>query len=220
VKKINSSRHPGEPRIKSGAGIGVQSIHKAVKTLDSGFLRDDAKKGQINFLPSFPCLDGRNGDGFLPAAEMRRAEQITCLFWLVLAAAVCAGSVRLNLGTPSEPGSGFLPFGTGFLMGILALVHLLQITLRKEGKEEPLLGEVRWERAAGVVGSLILYALLLPLSGYVLTTFFFMAVLFSIYERKKWWVVGIAGLLVVLVTYVVFHHWLKVQFPAGFFRIG
>ncbi len=151
---------------------------------------------------------------------MRRAEQITCLFWLVLATAVCAGSLRLNVGTPSEPGSGFIPFGTGFLLGILALVHLVQISLRKDEKEEPLLGDVRWKRGAWVAGSLILYALFLPLLGYLLSTFFFMAILFSIYERKKWWVVGSSGLLVVLVTYFVFHYWLKVQFPVGFFRIG
>jgi putative tricarboxylic transport membrane protein len=151
---------------------------------------------------------------------MRRAEQITCLFWLVLAAAVCAGSLRLNVGTPSEPGSGFLPFGTGLLLGVLALVHLAQINFRKVEKGEPLLGEVRWIRGACVAGSLLLYALLLPLFGYLLATFLFMAVLFSIYERQKWWKVGGASLLVIIVTYLVFHHWLKVQFPAGVFRIG
>jgi Tripartite tricarboxylate transporter TctB family len=151
---------------------------------------------------------------------MRRAEQITCLFWLALAGGLCVGSIQLKVGTPSEPGSGFLPFGTGMLMGILALVHLAQVTFRKDEKKEPLLGEVRWKRGACVVGSLILYALLLPLLGYLLSTFFFMANLFSIYERKKWWTVGGASLLVIAVTYLVFHHWLKVQFPLGFFRIG
>ena len=151
---------------------------------------------------------------------MKKAEQITCLFWLVLAGALCAGSIRLKVGTPSEPGSGFLPFGTGFLLGILALVHLVQITSGKNEKEEPLLGEVRWKRGAWVVASLLTYALLLPFLGYLLTTFFFMAVLFSLYDRRNWWVAGGASLLVIAVTYLVFHHWLKVQFPAGFFRIG
>jgi len=151
---------------------------------------------------------------------MRRAEQITCLFWLVLAAAVCAGSLRLNVGTPSEPGSGFLPFGTGFLLGILALVHLVQITFRKDEKEGRILGEVRWKRGACVVAALLIYALLLPPLGYIITTFLFMAVLFSVYEHRKWWIVGGASLLVIAATYLVFHHWLQVQFPAGFFRIG
>ena len=33
-------RHPGEPRIRSGAGAGVQNI---LKYLDSGFRRNDGK---------------------------------------------------------------------------------------------------------------------------------------------------------------------------------
>ena len=151
---------------------------------------------------------------------MRRAEQITCLFWLALAGALCAGSIQLKVGTPSEPGSGFLPFGTGFLLGILALVHLVQITFRKDEKEGRILGEVRWKRGACVVAALLIYALLLPPLGYIITTFLFMAVLFSVYERRKWWMVGGASLLVTAATYLVFHHWLQVQFPAGFFRIG
>jgi hypothetical protein len=40
VKKLNLSRHPGEPRIKSGAGTGVREIGKALKTLDSGFRQE------------------------------------------------------------------------------------------------------------------------------------------------------------------------------------
>jgi len=118
---------------------------------------------------------------------MHRAEQIACVLWLVLAVFLCLGSYRLNVGTPSEPGSGFLPFGTGLLLGVLALVHLAQINFRKAPKEEALLGEVRWKRGACVAASLLLYALLLPRLGYLLTTFLFMAVLFSIYERRKWW---------------------------------
>jgi len=151
---------------------------------------------------------------------MKKAEQITCVFWLVLAQSVCWGAFQLNLGTPSEPASGFLPFGTGLLLGILALVHLVRITFWKPEKKEPFLGEIRWKRGACVVASLLLYVLLLSRLGYLLTTFFFMAVLFSIYERKKWWVVGGSSLLVIALTYLVFHHWLKVQFPVGFLRIG
>src|SRR5512139_4099906 len=92
--------------------------------------------------------------GFQPAGKMKRAEQITCVFWLVLAVFLCLGSYRLNVGTPSEPGSGFLPFGTGLLLGVLALVHLAQINFRKAPKEEALLGEVRWKRGACVAASL------------------------------------------------------------------
>jgi len=153
---------------------------------------------------------------------MRRAEQVTCIVWLVLAGSLCGGALQLKVGTPSEPGSGFLPLATGFLLGILALVHLFQITLRKFEKEkaETFLGKVNWQRGFFVVASLFLYALLLPRLGYIITTFLLMLVLFSLYERKKWWVVCGLTLIVIAVTFLVFHHWLKVQFPSGFFRIG
>ena len=39
-------RHPGEPRIKSGAGAGVQNI---LKQLDSGFRRNDEFYGIATF---------------------------------------------------------------------------------------------------------------------------------------------------------------------------
>ena len=38
--KNHQSRHPGEPRIESGAGAGVQ---KSLSFLDSGFRRNDRK---------------------------------------------------------------------------------------------------------------------------------------------------------------------------------
>ncbi len=45
VKSL-SDRHPGEPRIKSGAGAGVQNY---LKRLDSGFHRKDGKEQSLIF---------------------------------------------------------------------------------------------------------------------------------------------------------------------------
>ena len=39
-------RHPGEPRIRSGAGAGGQNI---LKKLDSGFRRNDVKPSYLTF---------------------------------------------------------------------------------------------------------------------------------------------------------------------------
>jgi hypothetical protein len=51
VKKLSFSRHPGENRGPVNA--------KVLKTLDSGFRRNDVKKNEINFFtPS-----GRKGGG-------------------------------------------------------------------------------------------------------------------------------------------------------------
>jgi putative tricarboxylic transport membrane protein len=153
---------------------------------------------------------------------MRLAEQIACFFWVALAMAVCWGSFNLKLGTPSDPGSGFLPFGTGLILGIMALGHWITVTFRQRPKEDAagFIGEVNWKRSLWVVGSLLAYVLLLPYLGYLLTTFLLMLILFSVYERKKWWILLIMTLLVSGVSYGVFHNWLKVQFPLGLWGIG
>ena len=152
----------------------------------------------------------------------RRAEQIACVFWVVLSAALCVKAVALKLGSPSDPGPGFLPFGTGALMGILALSHLAKVSRpsNETVRGEPIWAGFMWKRCVWVVLAVFFYALLLPYLGYVVTTFFFMLVLFSLYGRKKWWLVAVGSLFVIGVTYYVFHVWLQVQFPSGFLGIG
>jgi hypothetical protein len=153
---------------------------------------------------------------------MRRAEQIACLFWIIVSLFVCTGAIGLKLGTPSDPGPGFLPFGTGALLGILALGHLLKVSRAPSGGEskEFLWQELNWQRCLSVVLAVFVYALLLPHLGYLVATFILMFVLFSLYDRRRWAVMAPASLLVIGITYLVFHVWLKVQFPSGFFGIG
>jgi len=153
---------------------------------------------------------------------MRRAEQITCFFWIFVSLFVCAGAVHLRLGTPSDPGPGFLPFGTGALLGLLSLAHLLKISLASGEKEtsEHLWRGLRWQRSVSVSLAIFLYALLLPHLGYLVATFLLMAALFSLDDRRRWGIVALSSILVIGVTYVVFHVWLQVQFPIGFFGMG
>jgi putative tricarboxylic transport membrane protein len=153
---------------------------------------------------------------------MRRAEQIACLFWIIVSLSVCTGAIGLKLGTPSDPGPGFLPFGTGALLGILALVHLLKVSVAaSQGEADGFLWQgVNWQRSLFVVLAILFYAMLLPHLGYLIATFILLVILFSLYDRKKWGIVVPASLFVIGITYLVFHVWLKVQFPSGFFRIG
>jgi hypothetical protein len=132
------------------------------------------------------------------------------------------GAIGLKLGTPSDPGPGFLPFGTGALLGILALVHLLKVSVVvSNGKNEEFLRqEVKWRSTIVVVLAVLVYALLLPYLGYLIATFILMVVLFSLNDYRKWSLAIPASLLVIGITYLVFHVWLKVQFPSGYFRIG
>jgi len=153
---------------------------------------------------------------------MKKAEQIICLLWIALAIGVCSGSFNLKLGTVSEPGPGFLPFGAAALLGIFAAIHLVNLTLKPASQEKMELPWVhtRWEKGLYIVIALLAYTLFLPGLGYLLDTLLLMLFLFTILERKKWWVVLAYSLLVIVVSYLVFAVWLMVQFPRGFLGIG
>jgi putative tricarboxylic transport membrane protein len=153
---------------------------------------------------------------------MQRAEQFICFIWIGLAIWVCGGSLRLETGTFSDPGSGFLPFGTGALLGILAIAHFLNITFRYPEKRAAGLPwkDVHWENGVYVIIALLAYVFLLPRLGYLLDTFLLMFFLFRVLERKKWWTVLIGTTLVIGATYLIFGVWLMVQFPKGFLGVG
>jgi len=153
---------------------------------------------------------------------MRKAEQVICFLWLALAFWVCVVSWGLKLGSLHDPGPGFLPFGAGVLLGLLATGHLAHVTFRplKEEDLEFPWGDVRWQNAVCVVISLLVYTVLLTILGYILDTLFLMLFLFSFLQRKSWWIALIGSLLVVGSTYLLFEVWLMVQFPKGFFGIG
>jgi hypothetical protein len=126
------------------------------------------------------------------------------------------------VGSLSDPGSGFLPFWVGVLLGVLALAHFLNITWAKPQKkiyDSPWVN-VKWRNGIYVIIALLLYTFLLPRLGYILDTFLLMLFLFSLLGRQKWWIVILGTLLVIGLTYLVFKIWLLVQFPAGWWGLG
>jgi biotin transporter BioY len=64
---------------------------------------------------------------------------------------------------------------------------------------------------------LLSYGLLLNTLGYILTTFLVMWGLFYHRDRSGWISSGLASLISVGLTYLVFQVWLRCQFPRGIF---
>jgi putative tricarboxylic transport membrane protein len=150
---------------------------------------------------------------------MLKLEKITCIVWLSMGGLLFTGSMRLQIGTLSEPGPGFLPLLTGALLCGASLFHLFQLITQPASAAPPghSWAGVHWQRGALIVGGLIAYALTVDFLGYLLSTFLLMLILFSLYDRKRWGVSIGGSLIVITVTYVVFCVWLKVQFPPGIF---
>jgi hypothetical protein len=149
---------------------------------------------------------------------MKTLDQTSSLFWLLVSLSVFIESLRLGIGTLHNPGRGFLTLGASGILGILSLILFLQASCKKkESKAQPFFAGPLWKRVLLVLIALILYSRLMPVLGYLISTFLLMTSLFLILERKKMLSVFISSILTTLVTYFVFSKWLNCQFPDGLF---
>ena len=74
---------------------------------------------------------------------------------------------------------------------------------------------LRWSKVIMVLAGLVIYAILLPSMGYLITTFALMLLLFGIIERPRLWVQLTTALFTAFATYLVFYVLLGIQLPRG-----
>jgi hypothetical protein len=81
-----------------------------------------------------------------------------------------------------------MSFGAPGLLGILSLILFFRTSFKKEDAKikSPFHGTL-WKRVFLVLIALVLYAKLMSLGGYLISTFLLMTFLFFIVERQKVW---------------------------------
>ncbi|MGA2465117.1 MAG: tripartite tricarboxylate transporter TctB family protein [Thermodesulfobacteriota bacterium] len=147
---------------------------------------------------------------------MKRTYVVVNIFWLVLSTAVCVESWSLKVGGLHNPGPGFLPFYTAILLGLLALISLLQTLKESEGPASEIWGGIQFGKLAILLGTLFLYVFLLDRLGFLLGTFLLLLVLFRIVEPYSWKIVLFSSLLATAATYFFFVILLESRLPRGF----
>ena len=149
---------------------------------------------------------------------MKTLDQTSSLFWLLVSILVFAESIRIGVGTVQNPGMGFMTFGASGILGVLSLVLFFQASLRrKDVPHKPLFAGSMWRRVLFVLLALTIYSRVMPILGYLISTFLLMSLLFWILERKRIGFVLLYALLATLFTHMVFSKWLNCQFPHGLF---
>ena len=142
------------------------------------------------------------------------ADLWTGLFLMIISGAVICEALDLEVGTPTNPGSGFMLFGTAAVLGLLALLQFLKALLSGVQADQAREKIHLW-RIVAVIGANILYIVLLEPVGFLLCTFVLLAFLFQVYEKGKWaWAVGGAA-ATSLLTYVIFSRLLQLNLPRG-----
>jgi putative tricarboxylic transport membrane protein len=147
---------------------------------------------------------------------MKRYDQISSLIWLAFAIYISTESLRLPLGSWRDPGPGFLPLGSGFILGVLSFVSHLQARRRKsKDVRESWYSQERWKNLILVLVALFAYAVFLEILGFLISTFLLLIFLFRSIEPQRW-VLSIGGsALASSLSYAIFELWLKTQLPRG-----
>lgn len=146
-------------------------------------------------------------------------DQLSGLFWLAISIFVCMQSIWNDIGTFHSPGPGFLPFWSGVALGTFSIILIVKSILEKKGQRKMtnLWKGIEWSNVILVLFSLLIYATFLNRIGYLIMTFGVMAFLFGLKRGSRLWIQVVSGLIISVVTYVIFYVWLGVQLPKGIF---
>jgi len=147
---------------------------------------------------------------------MRRILLYGNLFWILFSVVTCVESYRLRLGTIHTPGSGFFPFGAGFIMLLLSLAALFQSIgkknhVEKNPRQEPL----RWWNIVIILAAITAYAFSLEKIGFLINTFLFMCFLLKVVEPQTWKTAILGGLITAVAADLIFNIIFKAQIPSG-----
>jgi len=139
----------------------------------------------------------------------------TSLFLMVFSGALISGAFDLEIGTPHNPGSGFMIFGTAGVLGILALHLFVKSLLSRERKAEKDPEPIHRGRIVSVIAANIIYILILQPLGYLLSTFLLMGFLFQVHGKGRWLSSVWGSALTSVVSYLVFSKMLQLNLPRG-----
>jgi hypothetical protein len=144
---------------------------------------------------------------------MRSRDLKSGLLLLAFSAVVLYESLRIGLGTPAKPGSGFLTFCAAVVLIGLSLFLIHRGWNVREAKM------THSRKVILALAVLIVYSLVLDSLGFIVATFLAVAALFGLQTSRPWWVVLALSALVTLSAYVVFGVLLQVFFPPGLLGI-
>lgn len=144
--------------------------------------------------------------------------------------ALAIGMLVLTRGLPQSP---LVPIGPDYYprivltsMAVLSAMLVVFDLWRQRARAAPATAktpaapEMRNYRLVAITFAVFAgYVFLLPLVGYRVATFIFMAALQAVFEAprsaRRWIVVLVSALATAAVTYVVFEHYLSVLLPRG-----
>jgi len=151
---------------------------------------------------------------------MKRFDAAVAVLLIGFALFIFLESRRLAFGSLRAPQTGFFPTVLVVLLALFAVALLFQgwrATQPASGAEKFPPGS--WSRIGAALAAMAGFAYVLESAGFILTTFFLMALLLRAIEAQSWWKVMAIALATALLCYAIFEKLLGVPLPVGFLGI-
>jgi len=146
---------------------------------------------------------------------MKSWQRYAGVFFLAVAAVAIQQSVWvLRLFDHGQPGSGFMPFGLGVILGILAIC-LIATSRGPEERQVPFWEPKAWLHPLLAVIITSVYVVVFDDIGAITSVVVLVTCWLLFVERKSVVVSAGTGALAGLVVYLVFDRFLQTPFPRG-----
>jgi len=150
---------------------------------------------------------------------LKRTYLISDLVWIGFAAIVCWGGLKLGFGTFHQPLAGFMPFLSGLILGLLALVDLVSGAIthwKGEKADNEIWANIHWGKLLLTLALLFIYTAFFNTLGFIIATILLLLFLYRVMEPRPWWMVVIASVVTTGLFYLGFKVGLDSQLPGGF----
>jgi hypothetical protein len=137
---------------------------------------------------------------------------VSGLLFVVIGAAFAVGATTYTLGSSAKPGPGYFPLLLGLIMAVLGLmVTFKALTIETEDGDP--IGPISWKPLLLVLGSVLLFGLLLPRLGMAITVPVLVLVSSLAGDEFHWKGAVITSLLLSVGSWVVFVKGLGLTMP-------
>jgi putative tricarboxylic transport membrane protein len=151
-------------------------------------------------------------------SPLRSPDFLSALFWLAIGVYIAMEGWDLELGTLSEPGSGFILFWIGAAMIALSVALAVTTLIGGGGATVGQLWQnPRWRKVGLLLFYLVVYTIVLEPLGFIISTVILLILLFKTVEPQSWTTAIVGALVTTALTYIVFGIGLGTQFPDGIF---
>ena len=148
---------------------------------------------------------------------MKSWQRNAGIVFLALAALVIQQSVYvLRLFDHGQPGSGFMPFGLGVILAILAIgLIVTNLGSEADADRQPFWEPKAWRHPLLAIVITSVYIVVFDDIGAITSVVFLVTGWLLFVERKTVLVSASTGVLTGLVVYLVFERFLQTPFPRG-----